>query len=144
MINMKIVFCFTFVFLTGCDTTDVNFAEVKVEEFHNNFNEKKFEYIYDTMLSKEFKESIKRENGIPFMHNIYNMFGGYQSSKLKKTNIITGVIGSKKVELFYHSTYDKYSLDELFILKKESGDYKIIKVEYSDTHPRKNGVTSNH
>ena len=42
----------------------------------------------------------------------------------------------KKIELFYYANYKKYTVNELFVLKKESDSYKIIKVEYSNTQVR--------
>ena len=137
MINGRVLYCFVFCLpLVGCDDTNVNFAKEKVQEFHVKYNEKEFDVIYDAILAKEFKESMNRDNGISFMSNVYDIFGGYQNSELKKTNAIKGFIGGEKIELFYYSNYKKYTVNELFVLKKESDSYKIIKVEYSNTQVR--------
>ena len=85
MINRKILYCFVFFLpLVGCNDTNVNIAKEKVQEFHVKYNEKEFDVIYDAILSKEFKESMNRDNGVPFMSNVYDIFGGYQNSELKK------------------------------------------------------------
>lgn len=137
MTNSKKFYFFIFyLVLAGCDNADVDIAEEKVQEFHSKYNEKNFDNIYDSMLSKEFKESMNKNNGVSFMNNVYDMFGGYQYGELKKTNIITGFVGGEKIELFYYSSYKKYILNELFVLKKENDNYKIIKIEYSNTRVR--------
>lgn len=130
--NIKTIIFIMTVFLTGCDNHDVNNATTEIARFHSMYNTKEFNEIYDSMLTNEFRNSTSKNNYISFMNQTYNILGVYRNSTLKKSNQIKSLIGNEKIELTYNTTYERYNLDEFFLLEKEDGCYKIKKIVYDD------------
>lgn len=122
------------IFLVGCDNNEVNNSHAEVEKFHSEYNVKRFNDIYDVMLTEEFKDSTSKIDYVKFMEQTYNIIGGYNVSRLIKSNQTKSFIGDATVELIYKSTYENYILDETFLLKKEGGKYRIKKIQYDDVH----------
>lgn len=44
------------------------------------------------------------------------------------------LIGENKTTISYHSTYNKYELNEFFVIKKEGDKSKISQIVYDDIH----------
>jgi len=45
---------------------------------------------------------------------------------------LQALVGENNIQLVYHSTYTNYELNELFVITKENGKYKIKQIVYDD------------
>lgn len=120
--------------LVGCDDKDRHDAIYTIELFHDKFNSKDFDYIYTNVVSKEFKDSMTQSDYFDLMNKNLAVLGGYQYGRLLKSDQVQALIGEDNIKLVYHSTYTNYELNELFVVKKEDGKYKIKQIVYDDIH----------
>jgi hypothetical protein len=135
-ITISILLLFLLGIVTGCDN-DAKSAMDEVAKYHANYNLKQFNKIYKTQLSEEFHHATSEVNYNSFMNNTYNTLGAYKNKELRKTNDLKSLMGEDKVELTFHTIYGNYELDEFFVLKIESGNYKIKQIVYDDIHAKK-------
>lgn len=123
---------FCFFSLVGCDDKDRGGAIFTLESFHNNFSSGDFEYIYANLVSKHFKDSMTKSDYVSLMKKNRSLLGSYQHGKLLKSNQVQALVGENNIQLVYHSTYTNYELNELFVIIKENGKYKIKQIVYDD------------
>ena len=57
-----------------------------------------------------------------------------EKTKKRKNEKTQALVGESNIKLIYHSTYANYELNELFLMKKENGKYKINQMVYDDIH----------
>jgi hypothetical protein len=120
--------------LTACKNDEVPNAVLVVESFHNKFNSKDFNGIYADVVSKEFKNSMTRADYFTLMDKNFSVLGKYRFGRLLKSDQVKVLIGEDKINIYYHSTYTNYELNELFVIKKEDGKSKIAQIVYDDIH----------
>lgn len=113
------------VILTGCKNDDTYDALFVVESFHNKFSSNDFNGIYIDLVSNEFKSSMTKSDYFTLMENNRTLLGKHQYGSLLKNNQMKVLIGENKITISYHSTYNNYELNELFVIKK-----MVIKIKY--------------
>lgn len=127
-----LMFCATV--LVGCGDVGVNNAISVVESFHNRFSTKDFNYIYNDLISGDFKKSMTKQDYFSLMDKNSLLLGKYQYGRLLKTDRVKVLIGEDKVRLTYHSTYTNYELNEIFVIKFDGVQGKIDQIVYDDIH----------
>ncbi|MDK9586917.1 hypothetical protein [Lelliottia wanjuensis] len=125
-----LVLMFFCVLVSACDDAKVQEATHEVESFHEQYNKGNFNYIYQYMASKEFKDSTSASDYASFMERNKQILGMYKFGRLIKSEKVQVLIGYNNIRLTYHATYSNYELDELFVIRKENGKNKIQQIVY--------------
>ena len=123
--------------LSGCQKDDTQEAMAVVESFHKQFSTKKFEIMYAETVSTGFKKSMTKDDYFAMMNKNLSVLGKYEFGRLLKFEQVQVLIGTNKIKISYHSNYINYELNELFVLQKEDGKYKINQIVYDDISIRK-------
>ena len=112
--------------LSGCKNDNLKDVEGKVQTFHNEYNQAKFEKIY-SQASEEFKKVAAEEGFTAFMHDKLKLLGKYKNSKI----LFSQEKGGSLIAITYVSVFENYSLAEDFVFKDEQDGQGFKLLQYT-------------
>jgi len=124
---LNISICITILIFVGaaCSTFTEGKAagEKAVEKFHAQFNEEKYDEIYD-QSAKEFKDSDTKENIIKFLQAVHRKLGAVGKTSSQSWHVNTTLTG-KVITMSYETEFEKDKGTESFTFFMNGEDAQL-------------------
>jgi len=121
--------CLSFILLQGCDLLNFKKLSISADEFVGEFYKQaeahNYNYIYDNMCSKQYKDENNFESFERLLQKIQDTAGNV-SNQVKGAWSFNQVAIGTFLTAQYEVTRTKGSTSETFVLKKNNDSWKII------------------
>ena len=100
-------------------------VDAVISEFHQRYNAQDFEYIYQHIVSEEFRRLAPYQPYLDFMRNMYNNTGRIKEAKRGAWGVFYKNIGPT-FNVSYNTTNEKANVGEYFTLVRKDKGWLVL------------------